>query len=99
MSYDFLHLLLTKSTGQFLIKRVSIPRLSLSHQGNVTRPLSSNHHFRLESSAVSGNLLEMEILKPHLRHIKSETLAWDPAVCDSTCPLGGVTHRVWETTL
>ena len=34
----------------------------------------------------------MEILKPHLRHIKSETLAWDPAVCDSTCPLGGVTH-------
>ena len=77
----------------FLIKRVSHShRLLLSHQGNGTSPLSSNHHFRLEASAVSGNLLEMEILKPHLRHIKSETLTWDPAVCDSTCPLGDVTH-------
>ena len=34
----------------------------------------------------------MEILKPHLRHIKSETLTWDPAVCDPTCALGDVTH-------
>lgn len=39
----------------------------------------------------------MEILKPYLRHIKSETLSWDPAGYDSTCPLSDVTHaKFWN---
>ena len=76
-----------------LVKRVPSPhRLLLGHKGNGMGPLSSNDHFRPEASAVPGNLLEMQILQPHVRPTESESLGWDPAGCGSTRPPGDVTR-------
>lgn len=46
-----------------------------------------------------GTLIKMQILRPHLRPTKSDTLTWDPADCVLTRPQGDSEAKAWELLL